>query len=235
MMKNLKNSSNHFSNDNMKKLAIFDFDGTLFDSIDDVVVCFNKVLTIYGFPTLTRDEYIPCLGGNIDDIVSKVLGDNNTPQNLEKVKKTYLDLYNTSKKELTIPFNNSYESLKILQDNNVLLAINSNRLNDSLNEFVDKFFPDIDFILIEGHDNVNPSKPDPFGVNKIIDKAKVDLDETVYIGDSITDIKTAQNAGIDCVVVKWGYGDENVYNQEYPLKVISDFSQLYELFGINYF
>ena len=210
-MKNLKNSSNHFSNDNMKKLAIFDFDGTLFDSIDDVVVCFNKVLTIYGFPTLTRDEYIPCLGGNIDDIVSKVLGDNNTPQNLEKVKKTYLDLYNTSKKELTIPFNNSYESLKILQDNNVLLAINSNRLNDSL------------------------KKPDPFGVNKIIDKAKVDLDETVYIGDSITDIKTAQNAGIDCVVVKWGYGDENVYNHEYPLKVISDFSQLYELFGINYF
>ena len=90
MMKNLKNSSNHFSNDNMKKLAIFDFDGTLFDSIDDVVVCFNKVLTIYGFPTLTRDEYIPCLGGNIDDIVSKVLGDNNTPQNLEKVKKTAL-------------------------------------------------------------------------------------------------------------------------------------------------
>ena len=82
----------------MKKLAIFDFDGTLFDSIDDVVVCFNKVLTIYDFPTLTREEYIPCLGGNIDDIVSKVLGENNNPHNLKKVKKTYLDLYNTSKK-----------------------------------------------------------------------------------------------------------------------------------------
>ena len=57
----------------------------------------------------------------------------------------------------------------------------------------------------------------------------------VFIGDSITDIKTAQNAGIDCVIVEWGYGDENTFTHEYPLKVISDFSQLYGLFDINYF
>ena len=56
----------------MKKLAIFDFDGTLFNSIDDVVICFNRALTDYGLPTLTRDEYIPCLGGNIDEIVSSL-------------------------------------------------------------------------------------------------------------------------------------------------------------------
>ena len=219
----------------MKKLAIFDFDGTLFDSIDDVVVCFNRTLMIYGFPTLTRDEYIPCLGGNIDDIVSKVLGENNSPQNLEKVKKTYLDFYNDSKKELTVPFEFANDLLKTLQENDILLAINSNRLNYSLNEFVSKFFPDIDSVSIEGHDLTNPSKPDPFGVNNIINNANLALDETVYIGDSITDIETAQNAGIDCVIVRWGYGDENAFAHEYPLEVIDDFSQLYEIFGINYF
>ena len=219
----------------MKKLAIFDFDGTLFDSVDDVVVCFNRTLAIYGFPTLTRDEYIPCLGGNIDDIVSKVLGENNTPQNLEKVKKTYLDFYNDSKKELTIPFDFAHDLLKTLKENDMLLAINSNRLNYSLNEFVSKFFSDIDFVSIEGHDLINPSKPDSFGVKKIMNKANAASDETVYIGDSITDIKTAQNAGIDCVIVRWGYGDENAFAHEYPLEVIDDFSQLYEIFGINYF
>ena len=219
----------------MKKLTIFDFDGTLFDSVDDVVVCFNRALAIYGFPTLTRDEYIPCLGGNIDDIVSKVLGENKSPQNLEKVKKTYLDFYNDSKKELTIPFDFAHDLLKTLKENDMLLAINSNRLNYSLNEFVSKFFPDIDFVSIEGHDLINPSKPDPFGVKKIMNKANAASDETVYIGDSITDIKTAQNAGIDCVIVRWGYGDENAFAHEYPLEVIDDFSQLYEIFGINYF
>ena len=69
-----------------KKLCIFDFDGTLFDSVDDVIWCFNRVLEEYGFPTLTRDEYIPCLGGNIDDIISKVLGKNSSPQNVEIIK-----------------------------------------------------------------------------------------------------------------------------------------------------
>ena len=214
----------------MKKLCIFDFDGTLFDSVDDVVICFNEALSEYGFPTLTRDEYIPCLGGNIDDIVLKLLGSNSSPQNIESFKNTCLYLYNLSKKEKTIPFPDSKEVLKNLQDNGILLAINSNRLNYSLNEFVSKYFSDIDFVSIEGH-NINcPSKPDPFGVNNIINKANVSSDEALYIGDSITDIKTAQNAGIDCVIVEWGYGDETAFNHDYPLKVINEFSQLYDLF-----
>ncbi len=218
-----------------KKLCIFDFDGTLFDSVEDVIECFNRVLTEHDFPTLTRDEYLPCLGGNIDDIVSKVLGKNSNPQNVEIIKKVYLDYYNSSKKEKTIPFPHSRELLENLQDNDILLAINSNRLNYSLNEFVDKYFPDIDFVLIEGHNVDYPSKPDSWGVNNIINKANVSLDEALYIGDTITDIKTAQNAGIDCVVVKWGYGDEIALNHEYPIKVIDKFSQLCDFLDINYF
>ena len=218
-----------------KKLCIFDFDGTLFDSVEDVIICFNRTLKEYDFPTLTRDEYIPCLGGNIDDIISKVLGKDSTPQNLELIKKVYLDYYNSSEKEKTVPFPDSRELLENLQDNGILMAINSNRLTYSLNEFVEKYFSDIDFVLIEGHNVDYPSKPDPWGVNNIINKANVSLDEAVYIGDSITDIMTAQNAGIDCVVVKWGYGDEKAFNHEYPIKVIDEFSQLCEFLGINYF
>lgn len=217
----------------MKKLAIFDFDGTLFDSICDVVICLNKALTDHNLPTLTREEYIPCLGGNIDEIMSLVLGENCTPQNLEAVKETYLEYYNASKKELTLPFPNSYEVLKKLQDKNILLAINSNRLNYSLNEFVQRHFSDIDFVAIEGHNYPHPSKPHPYGVNKIMDMANVKADDAVYIGDSITDIKTAQNAGIDCILVTWGYGNENDYENEYVSYVIDDICDLLSLFEEN--
>ncbi|WP_405304248.1 HAD family hydrolase [Methanobrevibacter sp.] len=214
----------------MKKLCIFDFDGTLFDSVDDVVLSFNKALELYSFPTLTREEYIGFLGGNIDDIISLVLKDNETPENRETFKKTYLDFYDSSKKELSVPFPESHETLMKLQENGVLLAINSNRFNYSIKNFVDKFFADIDFFQIEGHDLDYPSKPHPHGVNKIIKNANVSLDEVIYIGDSITDIETAKNAGIDCVIVKWGYGVKSDWENEYVLEAIDEFSQIFDYF-----
>ena len=214
----------------MKKLAIFDFDGTLFDSVWDVIDCFNEALTIHDFPTLSYDEYIECLGGNIDEIVSLVLKDNSTPSNIENVKKTYLELYNPSPKEKTLPFQGAHECLRKLQDNGVLLAVNSNRLDYSLNHFIDRFFSDIDFVLIEGHKDDYPSKPDPYGVNMIMEKANVDLDDAVYIGDSKTDIETAKNAGLDCIIVTWGYGNRDDYENEYTMGTVGEFNDIVKYF-----
>ena len=95
---------------------------------------------------------------------------------------------------------------------------------------MNNFFSDIDFVLIEGHNFDTPSKPSPAGVNKIIKKAGVTADETIYIGDSTTDIETAKNAGIDCIVVKWGYGNEKDWENDYILECIDEFSQI-----LNYF
>lgn len=214
----------------MKKLAIFDFDGTLFNTVDDVIINFNRALSANGFPELTRDEYIERLGGNIDEIVSLILNDKNTPENVELIKKEYGKLYTDSKKENSKPFSNILNLLKDLERNGVLIAINSNRTTPSIKLFVEKYLSEIDFLEIEGHNLGYPSKPSPFGVNKIIKKANVSLDEAIYIGDSKTDIKTAQNAGIDCVIVKWGYGNQKDYENEYILGTVDE---PYDV--INYF
>lgn len=214
----------------MKKLAIFDFDGTLIDSVHDVVIYLNQALAMYDFPTLTSDEYVKYLGGNIDEIVSLVLQHKNTPENIKTVKDTYLKIYYSSDKVNTIPFPKSHEILRKLQDDGVLIAINSNRFNDSIAIFLDKFFSDIDFFMIMGHDFNYPSKPDPYAVNEIIKKANIDSDEVIYIGDSGTDIKTAQNGGIDCVVVKWGYGNEKDWENDYILEAIDDFDEIIKYF-----
>ncbi|MDO5859188.1 HAD family hydrolase [Methanobrevibacter sp.] len=213
----------------MKKLLIFDFDGTLFDTVDDVVICFNKALTIHEFPALTHDEYIERLGGNIDEIVSLILKEKNTPENIDLIKNTYQKLYNSSQKTHSLPFPKIHETLKELQDNGMLVAINSNRTTDSIKNFVNRYLGDIDFLDIEGHNPDYPSKPSPVGVNNLIRKANVARDEAIYIGDSETDIKTAKNAGIDCVIVKWGYGGEKDYCDGYPIGVIDDVCQLMDL------
>ena len=214
----------------MKKLAIFDFDGTLFDSVDDVVKSFNEALTVYGFPTVTREEYIGSLCGNIDEIVSLVLKDNATPENLESFKNAYLKIYYGSKKENSIPFPGVYEILKELESRDVILTINSNRFTDSIEFFVEKFFGDIDFLSIEGHDFNIPTKPSPAGVNRIIEKAGVSVEDAIFIGDSSTDIETAKNAGVDCLIVSWGYGNEKDFENDYVLEAIDDVSEI-----LNYF
>ena len=118
----------------------------------------------------------------------------------------------------------------IMQERNILLAINSNRTTDSIKYFVSNFFKEIDFVSIEGHNPDFPSKPNPYGVNNIIKKAGVSLDEVVYIGDSKTDIKTAKNAKIDCILVSWGYGSKKEYEDKYILEVIDDMYQLLDFF-----
>ena len=175
------------------------------------------------------------MGGNINEIVSLVLKDKNTPENIELIKNTYQPLYDDSPKEKSVPFDGVNELLEYLQDNGALLAINSNRTTESIKHFTDQFLSDIDFLLIEGHNENYPSKPSPIGVNKIIDKSGVSSDEVIYIGDSITDIKTAKNAGVDCVIVTWGYGFDDAYQHEYPVSVVDEVSQLYGIWNINYF
>ena len=113
---------------------------------------------------------------------------------------------------------------------NVLIAINSNRSTPSIKLFVDRYFSEIDFLKIEGHNLDYPSKPSPYGVEKIIEKSDVSLDDAIYIGDSKTDIKTAQNAGIDCVIVKWGYGNNKDYENDYILGVVDSPSELLDYF-----
>lgn len=213
----------------MKKLCIFDFDGTLFDSVDDVVICFNKTLELHDFPTLTKDEYLECLGGNIDEIISLILKDKSSPENIELIKGTYEKLYGDSLKNNTLPFSNIPELLEELQRNDITLAINSNRKTDSIKYFISKYLPDIDFIAVEGHNSTHPSKPDPAGVNNIIKKSGLKMEDAIYIGDSKTDIKTAKNAGIDCVVVTWGYGNKNDYENEYILKSVDEVFDLLDV------
>ena len=214
----------------MKKLAIFDFDGTLVDSVHDVIICFNEALTFHDFPTLTREEYLDCLGGNIDEIMSLILKENSTAENIEMLRKTYEKIYYGSKNDLTCPFPGVHDLLKSLQDNEVLLAINSNRKNDSLQVYAERFFSDIDFLAIEGHNQDYPSKPSPYAVQRIIEKCNVAKDECIYIGDSITDIRTAQNAEIDCLLVSWGYGRDDAFQSEYPLDVVDDASDILKYF-----
>ena len=213
----------------MKKLCIFDFDGTMFDTLLDVVECFNQTFEKLGYERRDLEFYKKSLGGNVDEIIGIILKDNNNEENIELVKKTYEEIYYNDRKENTHPYRGILELLEKLQEDNIVLAINSNRKADSIMKFMEEYAGNIDFIDIQGHDYQHPSKPDPYGVNTILRKSGIRREDAIYIGDSITDIRTARNAGVDCILVRWGYGVGDIYYDEYPLRVVDNPEEIYEI------
>lgn len=217
----------------MKKLFIFDFDGTLFNTLDQLVYNMNQALRIHNFPELTRNEYDNVVGGNLDQVISEVLGKNSNSLNIRKVKESYLKIIEGCEDNFTHPFEGISEILTYFQENDVQLAINSNRYTHIIKEYVEKFFSNIDFLDIQGHNPPHPSKPDAYGVFEIIRKTSFKKDEVVYVGDSFTDIQTAKNAGIDCIIVDWGYDDFNNFSDGYILKIIHNPKELKEFVEKN--
>lgn len=191
----------------MKKLVIFDFDGTLVDTITDVGICFNEALRQNGLPQHPLERFGSFAGGNLETVVSKMLQPGQvTEENITRVKTVYRGLYLDSDKPNTKPYPGIMPLLDELKKNGFLLAVNSNKGQALLDDMVGKMFPAGFFDAVVGYQEERPSKPDPYGVELICRVCGCTLADAVYVGDGKSDLDTAANAGIPCVFVLWGQG-----------------------------
>lgn len=199
-----------------KKLVIFDFDGTLVDTIIDAGRCFNKALESFGFRTYPVEDYGNIVGGNLDVIFSKLLDQQyQTAENIANLKAKYREIYSLDEKPNTKPFDGILHVLRKLNKDGISIAINTNKAQILVDELCKKEFPDIKFAAVFGYHDGIPSKPDPYAVNETMKLCNVSASETIYIGDGLTDVKTAQNANIDCILVTWGQGDVKTILEEH--------------------
>lgn len=211
----------------MKKLVIFDFDGTLVDTITDVGICFNQALAMCDFPQHPLERFADFAGGNLETVVSKMLPKNKvTEDNITAVKNIYRQLYLESKKINTRPYNGVTELLKELKRIGYKIAINSNKGQLLLDDMIGKLFDANLFDDVVGYLETRPSKPDPYGVYLICDHCGCKREETVYVGDGESDVETAANAGIHCIYVEWGQGNKSDWNTRYEAKVVNTMLEL---------
>ena len=190
------------------KLVIFDLDGTLLDTIDDLKEAVNHAMSLRGFPTFTRDEVMAMVGHGARNLMRKTLPDGHKDD--EMVNAAYNDFkayYITHIDTYTKPFPGIQDLLAKLHRKGVLLAVASNKLQEGTEHLIKEFFPEIPFVAVLGGRTGFPLKPDPEIVDEVLRKANVDKADAVMVGDSDTDMETAVNGGIRGVAVGWGYRD----------------------------
>ena len=200
------------------KLVIFDLDGTLLDTIDDLKEAVNHAMGLRGFPTFTRDEVMAMVGHGARNLMRKALPDGHKDDDM--VDAAYNDFrayYFTHIDIHTQPYPGIQELLATLHRNGVLLAVASNKFQEGTEHLIKELYPEIPFVAVLGGRPNFPLKPDPEIIEEVLRKAGVDKEDAVMVGDSDTDMQTAANGGIKGIAVNWGYRDmKDIMNNTGP-------------------
>ena len=191
----------------MKKIIIFDLDGTLLNTIGDLADAVDYVMRSRNLPEHTNAEYRQMVGGGIKRLVERALPQElaQNEQYVEECVTQFRRYYVDNIDRYTIPYEGITELLHKLQNDGVMLAVASNKFQHGTERLVAKFFGDIEFVAIEGNREGAPLKPDPEIIHNILRKAGVEHSDAVMVGDSGIDIRTAAAAGIDSIGVSWGF------------------------------
>ncbi|MBR2375327.1 MAG: HAD-IIIA family hydrolase [Clostridia bacterium] len=189
----------------MYKTIIFDLDGTLLDTLDDLTSSTNYALQTFGFPARTRDEIREFVGHGIRNLIERAIGSADHPQ-FEAVFEAFKTHYGAHCSDQTRPYDGVLELLAMLKKAGKRLAVLSNKADFAVKTLAKEYFG----ALLEEAVGANEAagirkKPAPDALFSLMDKFGVSAEETVYVGDSEVDVETAKNAGVACVSVTWGF------------------------------
>lgn len=189
-----------------KRLAIFDLDGTLLDTVADLANATNQALTQCGYPTHPTDAYYQFVGNGINKLFFRALPEEaRTEENVMRIRSLFVPYYNEHNADDSRPYPGVSELLRTLQAQGVQVAVASNKYQQATAKLVGHFFPDIRFAAVYGQREGVAIKPDPAIVADILDDTGISRADTIYIGDSGVDMQTARNAEVESIGVSWGF------------------------------
>lgn len=191
----------------MKKLVLFDLDGTLIDTLEDLGEAVNHALEAHGLPLHTTQEYRRMVGHGVRNLVQQALPTSKREDDafVDECLAQFKSYYSAHIDVHTRPYPGMQALLTRMKENGMRLAVASNKFQEGTEHLIREFFPDIDFVAILGNREGFPLKPSPAIVELVLEKSGIAKADAIMVGDSPTDMKTAAAGGIDALAVSWGY------------------------------
>lgn len=189
---------------NRPKVIIWDLDGTLLDTLQDLHLAVNHALCTFGMHQRTLEQTRRSVGNGVRRLVALSVPGGESNLQFEDVFAEFKDYYVHHCEDNTRPYEGICETLSVLKGMGMKMAIVSNKLQSGVTALYDQWFKDLVDVAIGERDGMR-RKPAPDMVELAIDQLGVSRDEAVYVGDSEVDILTASNSGLPCISVLWGF------------------------------
>lgn len=214
------------------RLAIFDLDGTLLDTVADLANATNHALVKCGYPTHPTEAYYQFVGNGINKLFARALPQEaRTEENVLRIRAHFVPYYNEHNADDSHPYQGIVELLRKLQEQGILIAVASNKYQQATTKLVHHFFPDIQFAAVYGQREGVAIKPDPTIVNDILQDTGVTREQTIYIGDSGVDMDTARNAGVESIGVGWGFRSEEELREHGASHIVQCAEDIFQVMG----
>lgn len=189
------------------KAVIFDMDGTLLDTLEDLKIAVNAALSVMNMPLCTREQVRHYVGNGVRRLMQRAVPDGENNPGFEETFAVFKKFYGEHCLDNTRPYPDVIYLLQELKERGVKTAIVSNKLDSAVCELDERFFQDYTVVAIGDREDL-ARKPDPEMVNAAIAALGTKKEKTIYVGDSEVDIQTAANAELPCISVTWGFRDE---------------------------
>lgn len=192
----------------MNRLVIFDLDGTLLNTIDDLALSTNLALEACGLPPHPVQRYKLMVGNGADTLVRRAMPGGlaeNDPELFAEVRAGFDRFYSLHSHDRTAPYPGIVSLLRRCGEECVMTAVLSNKPHAMTKKVVERYFPGISFTKVLGQRPGMLCKPDPTGVYEILKDTGTAPDEALFVGDSNVDMETACNSGLRGVGVLWGF------------------------------
>lgn len=209
----------------LRALAIFDLDGTLLDTLDDLTHSVNYALCQSGLPVRTRDEVRKFVGNGIGQLIHRAVA-GNSPAELEaKVYQAFMTHYHAHCADRTRPYEGVLSLLAALRSKGCRTAVVSNKADFAVKALCERYFAGYLDLAVGERDGIR-RKPAPDTVVEVLRTLGIPREQAVYIGDSDVDIATAANAQLDCISVDWGFRDRAFLGEHGAKTIVSKPAQI---------